>query len=205
VNAIGLVGAEGFPRDDLAAALRAKDAHVVTVESVNDLKDTPPVGALVWIGVDLNLSTPRKIADLEPDAWRAAVETPLRRFVGFLQAAHRQLREHGGHVVVVVPSIAMTGAAQLVPWATVADGQRALAKSVARVWGAEGITVNCVAAPAELLASAAGLSRPDLQRPALADPGIADLAGVVAALTSPALAAVSGATIGVDGGRWMAP
>jgi NAD(P)-dependent dehydrogenase (short-subunit alcohol dehydrogenase family) len=103
----------------------------------------------------------------------------------------------------------MDGAAGLAPWATVADGQRALVKSVARVWGSAGIALNCVAVPAALMApppDGVVLGRPDLQQPGLHDPNVrADLAGVVASLCAPGMAAVTGATIGADGGRWMTP
>jgi 3-oxoacyl-[acyl-carrier protein] reductase len=126
-----------------------------------------------------------------------------------MQEAHRRLLGRGGRIIVLIPTIAMTGAAGLAPWACVADGQRALVKSAARVWGGEGITVNCVAVPASLMAQGVGgvdVSRPDLQQPALPDPDARrDLAGVVAALCRAEFGAVTGATIGVDGGRWMTP
>jgi 3-oxoacyl-[acyl-carrier protein] reductase len=167
------------------------------------------LAAVVWAAVAPGSGTPKPLASLTATEWAALVETPLRSYVGFLQAAHRRLQAHGGRIVVLVPTIAMDGAAGLAPWAAVADGQRALAKSAARVWGSDGITLNCVALPAALMVppvAGASLGRPGLQQPALADPGVQTaVAEVVASLLGSAYTAVTGATIAVDGGRWMAP
>jgi NAD(P)-dependent dehydrogenase (short-subunit alcohol dehydrogenase family) len=100
------------------------------------------------------------------------------------------------------------GASGLVPWATVAEGQRSLAKAAARAWGREGIRVNSVAVPAGLLAPATtGLDRPGQPPPSLSE--IPDLPGpvasVVASFVSGPWSAVTGATLAVDGGVWMTP
>jgi 3-oxoacyl-[acyl-carrier protein] reductase len=206
LGTIGVVGADHLS-DALAYGLRDLGATVTIADSAADLD--AQVDALVWAAANSALGTPQPLVTLDADQWRALTEDPLREFVTFMQEAHRRLRDRGGRVVVLIPTIALTGAAGLTPWASVGDGQRALAKSAARVWGRDGITVNCVALPAALMASgegAADISRPDLQESALSDPDVrSDVTSVVGSLCSPALGAVTGATIAVDGGRWMNP
>jgi 3-oxoacyl-[acyl-carrier protein] reductase len=114
-------------------------------------------------------------------------------------------------MVVVLPSLSMSGAPGMVPWTTVSEGQRAFAKVAARAWGAEGITVNCVGIPAHLLAHPAGeatvLDRPGLPSPSLGRlPDVrSEVAGAVGGLLGSGLPFVTGATLAVDGGVWMTP
>lgn len=197
----------------IATGLRRQGLAVATSEAVTEYdaafdSATAAVGQLdtmVWAATPADLDAPAAITSLDAETWRQLVSLPLRSYVEFLQAAERRLRHLGGRVIVVVPTIAMSGAANLVAWATVAEGQRAMAKSVARVWGARRITVNCVAVPTALLADApADLDRPNLQQAALPDPDLEnDVTGVIAALCGDGFAAVTGTTIGVDGGRWI--
>jgi 3-oxoacyl-[acyl-carrier protein] reductase len=115
------------------------------------------------------------------------------------------LQGRGGRIVFVTPTVALTGAAQLVPYASAVEGIRALAKSAARQWGTDGITVNCVAPPVELLGDAT--SPPGLEAAALGrEPDArADVAPVLALLAAPGAHFVTGTTIVLDGGRVMAP
>jgi NAD(P)-dependent dehydrogenase (short-subunit alcohol dehydrogenase family) len=66
-----------------------------------------------------------------------------------LQAAHGQMAQAGGSVVVIGGSFSLAGAAQLIPFSTAIEGQRGLVKSTARQWGKSGITVNWIAAAAK--------------------------------------------------------
>jgi 3-oxoacyl-[acyl-carrier protein] reductase len=201
---VGVIGA-GTARDDLVSGLARRGVTTVAAATAFDLPDVELTG-LVWAAAAAEFGTPRPLVSLDAEQWDAVGEQPLRDFVHFMQSAHARLRTAGGSVVVVIPTIAMTGAAGLAPWAAVADGQRSLAKSAARVWGTDGITVNCIAVPAALLVGAStDISRPDLQNSALHEPDLADVAGAVCALLSAEMQVVSGATISVDGGRWMNP
>jgi len=170
------------------------------------------------------------LVGLDGAGWRERVELPLRRTLLCFQGALRSLRDVGGTVVLVVPTLSLVGAAGSVPWATVTEGQRALAKAAGRAWGPLDITVNCVAVPAALLAGASpgttgadGAARADgedergsgdearfdrsgqpssaLDAPAMRTA----VAAVVHALFTPAWRAVTGATVAVDGGVWMNP
>jgi NAD(P)-dependent dehydrogenase (short-subunit alcohol dehydrogenase family) len=106
--------------------------------------------------------------------------------------------------------LSLVGAAGFGPWSAVTEGQRALAKAAARAWGGRTVTVNCVAVPATLLAPGwdhdAPPDRPGQPAPALEPPDLrGDVASVVRTLLSPSWRSVTGATVGVDGGVWMAP
>jgi NAD(P)-dependent dehydrogenase (short-subunit alcohol dehydrogenase family) len=153
------------------------------------------------------------LADVDAGTWTERVERPLHRTLACFQAAFGCLGATGGSVVVLVPTLSLTGAAGFVPWAAVTEGQRALAKAAARAWGTSAVTVNCVAVPAELLVTEtrdrevatpferAGLPVTALERPDMR----ADVAPVVHALLSAAWRPVTGATVAVDGGVWMTP
>jgi NAD(P)-dependent dehydrogenase (short-subunit alcohol dehydrogenase family) len=173
----------------------------------------PALDGVVIASVGATPARPGPLAELDPDAWSERVERPLQRTLWCFQAASACLLG-GGAVVLLVPTESLTGAAGLVPWAAVTEGQRALAKAAARAWGNSAITVNCVAVPAELLVAAlapghdqgARLDRPGLPAPALRRPDVrAHVAPVVHTLLSPGWRSVTGATVAVDGGVWMTP
>jgi NAD(P)-dependent dehydrogenase (short-subunit alcohol dehydrogenase family) len=195
--------ARGLRRQGLGVAVcdwptRYDDAFDAAIQALGQCQ------IAVWAWTPAALAVPTAVAEVDETAWESMVGSTLRSYVEFLQAAERRLRNLGGRVIVVVPTIAMSGAANLVAWATVAEGQRAMAKSVARVWGARGITVNCVAIPTALLVNATeDLDRPNLQQAALAEPDLADVAAAIATLCSDGFAGVTGTTVGVDGGRWI--
>lgn len=67
-----------------------------------------------------------------------------------LQHAHSAMTQRGGRIVLVVPTIGMTGAAGGVGYTAATEGIRAMAKSAARQWCSEGVTVNLIAAPISL-------------------------------------------------------
>ena len=238
-----MVGGDTGSGADLAAGLEDRGAWVASLavdqvsgpRAVDSSFDTAAqqLGALDGVVIaSVGTSAPRQraLAELDPDQWRERVELPLHRTLLCFQGALRSLRHSGGTVVLVVPSLSLVGAAGSVPWATVAEGQRALAKAAARAWGPLAITVNCVAVPAALLASASPrvasrdgaaradngderdnghevrFDRPGQPRSALDPPGMrTEVAAVVHALFTPAWRAVTGATVAVDGGVWMNP
>jgi NAD(P)-dependent dehydrogenase (short-subunit alcohol dehydrogenase family) len=156
-------------------------------------------------------AVPTPLTELDEAGWMARAETPLQRARYSLQGTYRHLRGRGGRVVVVLPSLSMTGASGLVAWVSASEGYRALTKAAARAWGAEGITVNCVAVPGQLAAGgardASSLDRPGLPSPALgrSPEGRTEVAAAVATLLGEGLRLVTGATIAVDGGVWMTP
>lgn len=170
------------------------------------------VDAAVWGWTEPACTSPTAFGDLDDAAWAYQAERPVRRFLAFLQGAHAHFGGRDGSLVALVPVMSMIGApAGLAAWATASEAQRALAKVAARNWGRIGLTVNLVAVAPGLLAAGGGKDGPWL-RAGLPAPSLPDepsvrgqVAGVVASLLSPEWRAVTGATVGVDGGIWMAP
>ena len=103
----------------------------------------------------------------------------------------------------VLPAARLTGLPGHVADAAALEGIRGLVKSAARQWGREGITVNALTVRSHhdaldtrsRFASAIGRSV-DVR---------ADVAGVVSLLAMSDADAVTGATLGVDGGLLMLP
>jgi 3-oxoacyl-[acyl-carrier protein] reductase len=107
---------------------------------------------------------------------------------------------------VVTATAGASGAPSSAPFVAAVEGVRAMAKSAARQWGAQGISVNCVSVPLELLAPAHAGHTSFLPPPArVRDDPVADVAGAVEFLCSPSARGISGATLLVDGGAVMAP
>ncbi len=163
--------------------------------------------AVVLLCGDATATVRAPIAETGPTEWDERGERPLREALAILQAAHDHFATAGnGRIVTVTSTAGVSGAASVVPFVTAAEGVRAMAKSAARQWGPQGITVNTVLVPLEVL-----------------DP---DAAGVTSFLTPPALGAttptrgvaaavrwfataeatgITGATVVADGGAVMAP
>jgi NAD(P)-dependent dehydrogenase (short-subunit alcohol dehydrogenase family) len=147
-------------------------------------------------------------ADVTDADWDTVWEGTMRSTLFLFQAAFPAMRDAGhGRLVVVTPTLSMSGAAGLVPLAAAVEGQRLLAKSAARQWGEFGITVNCIAPAPELVLDGVRADSMSLASPALGHAGDAraDLGPVVTFLVSDAGHFVTGATVCVDGGVWMAP
>ena len=187
----------------LGDGLASRGLPVLRLASLDDAPDS--VGSVVDAGPVAVPPVVSELATLDADGWRASAEAPLRRALHVLQQSHRRL-PFGGHIVGLLPSLVTSGAAGLVPWVAAAEGYRSLLKAAARGWGRDGITVNCVLMPADLIAGTS-LDRPGLQPPALgrAIDVSSDVAGVVAALLGGGMSAVTGQTIAADGGVWMTP
>jgi 3-oxoacyl-[acyl-carrier protein] reductase len=154
--------------------------------------------------VDPGGLAPSPLAQMSQDEWVRRCEAPLDRVRSALKAARSALSPRGGRVILLIPTLALAGAADFVAASTLGEGARLLAKAVARAWGASGITVNCLALTPEQLAPgetgqvtqtrvALPLKLPDLED---------DVAGYIAAqLLAPPV--VTGSTTVLDGGAFM--
>jgi 3-oxoacyl-[acyl-carrier protein] reductase len=156
-----------------------------------------PVDLCVHVVTDPDDLVERPLAETARDEWDRRCDGVIRQAVDFAQEAHRTLAAAGGgRIVFVVPTIGMTGAAGLVPFATACEGIRSLAKSAARQWGADGITVATVARH---------VAGPTVALASLPAPTTEDAVGVVRLLAQPDAGALTGTTLVVDGGTVLVP
>lgn len=180
--------------------------------AVNELLgETAP--ALVVLSLLGEASTAiRPVAETDLATWRAAAIDPIRVAMRLLTVLGERMKPAGGGAVVfLAPSLSLVGGSGLVGLSTMLEGQRGLMKSVARQWGASGVTVNWVAAAPRALSrhfDAADLAakgdavpialgrRPDAR---------AEIASLAGWLAGPAGRGVTGATLMMDGGEWMVP
>jgi 3-oxoacyl-[acyl-carrier protein] reductase len=198
---------------DAHATVTVVDGEFASREGTNaafaDAREAAgPLDAVVHAFIDPAALTSEPLAETAAADWDRRCKAMLRAALHCCQAAGQELSARGGRLVLVTPTVALTGAAGLVPYATAVEGIRALAKSAARQWGGRRITVNSVAPPIELMAPDRAAAPPGLaltERP-LGDPDARmDVAPVVALLAADAAHFVTGATIPVDGGIVMAP
>jgi 3-oxoacyl-[acyl-carrier protein] reductase len=213
--------AHGLPAA-IALGLRDSgwDSFVVTEQDA-DLSDAASLAPAVADHGDVTLLVdafvpPQALTGAEflgvgDAAWEEAVEQPLLVALACLQAAHAVMHDRGGSVVALVPAVAVSGAAGFAPLTTATEGVRMLARSAARQWGTDGVSVTCLAVSLEALhgspAPGFDADRLSLAGPALGHGGDArrDLGPAIALLGTAAGRFLTGATVGADGGLVMAP
>jgi len=196
------VTGSGALRDRIAAGLQELGA---SVGGASD--DLGAIDAVAHV-MSADGIVDRPLVETDRDAWDRGAEAPIRETLAVLQGAFPELSESGGAIVLVVPTIALTGAPGLVALAAAAEGIRLLGKSAARAWGVHGIRVNTITAPlgewaieqqdANVVPSKFGPSLPERDV-------AADIAAAVGFLCGPSSGGISGATLGVDRGTLMAP
>ena len=133
-----------------------------------------------------------------------AVDDTIWQTLAALQTAHASTAR-GGRIVLILPTIGMTGAAGLVDFSTAVEGIRALAKSAARQWASEGTAVNMIAAPLALFATdgdASHLTAAAVQHDETLIHSVVETARF---LLRNDLDHLTGDTIVVDGGSVMLP
>src|SRR5579864_3422743 len=181
----------------------------VRVQPVTDWAIVGEVDAYVHLGPWSEPPRLRPLVDLDDPAFAEAFERPVLDLLWSLRDAFAHLRRPGGRVVVVVPTIGMAGAPGLAASAAAAEAQRVLVKAASRQWGADGITINVVAADLTALAPGAPhLPSVSLSVPALGAAAVTDLVAIarlVATLVAGETTALTGVTLTADGGTWMAP
>jgi NAD(P)-dependent dehydrogenase (short-subunit alcohol dehydrogenase family) len=198
---VALTGADS----SLGAALgRAMTAAGARVEAIAAGQQFGGADALVHAAIEPLALEPVAFADVDDARWEAVWERTMLGTIRCFQAGFAAMRDRGGRIVAVIPTLSLYGAAGLAPLSAAAEGQRLLVKSAARQWGAHGITVNCVAVAPDLVVEQMSSKPVTLALPALGGPGTAaDVASLVVFLASDESRFVTGQTICADGGTWM--
>ena len=213
--AIGLIGPSDVPATAMQGAggktaLRtaALDDRAAVAHAGRKIAEALGAIDLIVLPIlDPKILTPSPLAEQSEADWIERCETPLRMARIGLQVSFDLLRARGGQIILLVPTIAITGGVGLAAYSAVGEGVRSMAKAVARRWGADGIRVNCLALTPEQLSPSSSAADPATARqpralgrvPALR----AEVAPFIAMLASPQAQIVTGATIMLDGGELM--
>ena len=152
---------------------------------------------------------PAPIDEMTDDDWSAACDAPLEAGIRVARGAHRHLAARQGTIVFCVPLVGAAGAARLSALAGLAEGLRVLARSLARGWGVDQIRSHALTLHPSMFLSrqhaAAAVGATALHDPALGRlPSAAEIAAVIDSLADPAAAGLTGASLVMDGGAWMA-
>ena len=154
---------------------------------------------------------PTDCTDMNADIWAQGCEQPIAEALTCLAQHRDALLATKGHVVFVVPSFAMSGAKGFSATAAAGEGLRTLAKGAAKQWGKDNVRVNTIAldpqhfVPGESgkqlsavmgLATSSGFGhKGDIAT---------DIASALNWLTAEDASFITGATLTLDGGIWMA-
>jgi 3-oxoacyl-[acyl-carrier protein] reductase len=153
-----------------------------------------------------------RLEETPADAWYQMSRTSAWASFWCAQLSYPHLKASDqGRLILVTSPSGIEGSANIPLYSPSKAAQRAIAKSLAREWGADGICVNCIAPVAETPALASAFSQVPTLRGAIeartplgriGDP-TDDIGGVVAFLAGRDSGYVSGQTIVCDGGSFL--
>ena len=153
---------------------------------------------------------PTPIEEMTAGDWAAGCDDPLEAAIRVARGAHRHLAARQGTIIFCVPLVGVAGAAGFVALSALAEGLRILARSLARSWGKDRIRAHAVTLHPSMFLSPehtdAATEATALHDPALGRlPSAAEVAAVIEALAdSRATSGLTGASLVMDGGTWMA-
>jgi NAD(P)-dependent dehydrogenase (short-subunit alcohol dehydrogenase family) len=205
-----------------AEAIRALGGQAVCI--VTDVTKREPIEACVAETVErfgrLDImvhnaftgGVPSRLEATPPKAWHGMSRTAAWAsfWCGQVAYPHLQTSPVGRYILITSPS-AVEGSANIPLYSPAKAAQRAIAKSLAREWGPDGITVNCIAPVAETPALVMAFEKNPALKAAIhartplgrvGDPE-ADIGSVALFLASDDGSYVTGQTIVCDGGSFL--
>lgn len=208
--------------EPVAEEIRRRGGSAVCLET--DVTDRSAVASCVaatvgrFGGLDIMVHNayrggrPHRVEELDDELWEEGSRTAVWASFHCAQLAYPHLRatRGRGRLILVTSPAGVEGSVNIPAYAAVKGAQRAIAKSLAREWGSDGITVNCVAPVAESPSLVRALAQnPELRRRIeartplgrIGDPE-RDIGAVVVFLASDAGGYVTGQTIVCDGGSF---
>ena len=185
--------------------VRDGDAVEALIDAIG--KEFGPVSILVN---NAGITRDQLLMRMKDDDWNAILDTNLSSVYRTSKAVMRgMMKARKGRIINIASVIGVTGNAGQSNYAAAKAGIIAFSKSLAREIGSRGITVNVVAPGFIDTDMTKGL--PEAQREAMLTQiplgrlgGPADIAKAVAFLASPAAAYITGETLHVNGGMYMA-
>ena len=156
---------------------------------------------------------PRGIRDVPDDVWETMMSTAVRASYLCARAAFPHLKERQGSLILLTSAAGVEGSPYLPAYGTVKAAQRGLLKSLAREWGPLGIRVNgigpvamtpameVVAKTSPVFTDGLLVNRTPLRRIGEPEP---DIGPVAVFLASDLARYMTGQTLMVDGGGFMA-
>ena len=188
-------------------ALNVTDAAAIDVLIDATTKEFGAVSILVN---NAGITRDQLLMRMKDDDWQAVIDTNLSSVFRTSKAVLRgMMKARKGRIISIASVIGLTGNAGQANYAAAKAGVIAFSKSLAREIGSRGITVNVVAPG--FIDTDMTRALPEEQRNALLGQialgrlGAADdIAKAVAFLASPSAAYITGETLHVNGGMYMA-
>ena len=189
----------------IAADVSSSDGAQLTIDTA--LKE---LGGLDVLINNAGITRDNLIMRMKEDDWDDVMSTNLKgAFLTSKAAIRPMLRQRSGRIINLTSVVGLVGNAGQANYAAAKAGLIGLTKSLAKEVGSRGITVNAVA-PGFIDTRLTDILPDDLKQNLLANTPLGrfgspeDVAGAVAFLASPDAAFITGNTLSVDGGLFMA-
>ena len=201
------IGERLAPHGGVGRALNVTDGKAVDalVDAIAD-----EFGAITVLVNNAGITRDQLLLRMKDDDWQAIIDTNLSSIFRTSRAVLRgMMKQRRGRIINIASVIGLTGNAGQANYAAAKAGIIGFSKSMAREVGSRNITVNVVAPgfietdmTKDLPEAAKAKMLSDIALGRLGAP--ADIANAVAFLASPAATYVTGETLHVNGGMYMA-